>query len=170
MKKYFFIIALYWLNTYFVIAQSPHYYIYYPSTDKAHGPYIMPTHAIADDFGPRDLAGSNNVYFHGGLDFNCWQNAGTNQKWYPCVSPQSGTIQDFDALTDPNAPDYPYKYGLVNINDQEGNGHYSWLFGHVFDDDFQFYDEYNHSIVLKRCENNDNDKWGLLLDFHNSSG
>jgi hypothetical protein len=78
------------------------------------------------------------------------------------VCPQVGRIADFDRLTQGTAL---YKYGLVNSYDSEGNGSHTWLFGHVFDKSNQFYDEFNHSIVLKRCEDDNDNKWGLLLDL-----
>lgn len=60
MKRTIYSISLVIFCIFSIYAQSRHYYIYYPSTDKVHGPYIMPTDVIEDDFGPRDYAGTNN--------------------------------------------------------------------------------------------------------------
>lgn len=158
MKKYFFIIALYWFNTCLVIAQSPHFRIYDTNNDILGPVTEMPTNAIADDFGPRYLDDG----FHAGVDFNCYQGADESQRWWMIVSPENGLIADFDRLTHGTAV---YKYGLVNAYDGIANYTHTWLFGHVFDKTSQFYDNFDHSIVLKRCEEDDNDKWGLLLDL-----
>jgi len=119
----------------------------------------MPTNAIADDFGPRNLA---KTYWHGGIDFNTSQGAGEAQRWWMIVSPQGGIIADYDHLTHSSVA---YKYGLVNVTDDEGNGSHTWAFGHVFDKNAQLYDKFNHSIVLNRCEIPNIDKWGLHLNM-----
>src|SRR5690606_33765304 len=49
--------------------------------------------------------------------------------------------------------------------DGGGNGSHTWAFGHVFDKGAQFYDKFNHSIVLNRCEGDDDNKWGLHLNM-----
>ena len=95
MKRKIFLLALLCLQM-SIYAQSPGFYIYYPDNDQAHGPFTMPTNAIADDFGPRNLGDG----FHGGVDFNCYQGAGDAQKWRPCVSPQAGIIPDFDKMSE----------------------------------------------------------------------
>ena len=46
------------------------------------------------------------------------------------LSPQAGIIADFDKLTHGVAE---YKYGLLNVTDDEGNGSHTLFFGHVFD-------------------------------------
>ena len=157
MKRNIFLWALLCLQV-SIFAQSPGFYIYYPSTGKAHGPYTMPTIAVADDFGPRALDDG----FHGGVDFNCYQGAGDAQKWRPCVSPQAGVIADFDKMTEGVKG---YKYGLVNV----GSTH-TLLFGHLFDNGGPTYNIHNGSIVFGKCEEDNFDKWGLLLDFKDSDG
>jgi len=164
MKKILLLLVFILKINIFTIAQSPQYYVYLPNNNnQIIGPYAMPTNAIADDFGPRDLSDG----FHAGVDFNCWSKAGSDQKWYPAVSPEVGLIADFDRLTHGQTK---YKYGLVNVVDGEGNDSHTLLFGHVFDDNKLFYDEFNHSIILKRCESPNQNKWGLFLEFNDING
>jgi len=56
----------------------------------------MPTNAIADDFGPRNLA---KTYWHGGIDFNTSQGVGEAQRWWMIESPQVGIIADLHRFT-----------------------------------------------------------------------
>jgi len=146
-----------------MIAQSPRIRKF-SSAGVLENAQTMPTNAIADDFGPRDYGSTK---WHGGIDFNSAKNDGDNDFWDLIISPQAGIIADFDRLT--HGQDR-YKYGLVNITDDEGNGSHTLLFGHVFDWNHQFYDEFGSRIVLKRCEGINFLKWGLHLNFTDNAG
>jgi len=151
-----------------VAGQSPQFRSYNTATDVLGPLTSMPTNAIADDFGPRAYESKKNkAHFHAGVDFNCSPAAGNAQKWYFAVSPQAGIIANHNKLTHGISK---YKYGLVNVKDDEGNGSHTWLFGHVFDDTAMEYDKFNHSIVLKMCEYPNTDMWGLHINVRNSQG
>lgn len=162
MRNITFLWALLCLNT--ALAQSPGFRSFSTTSGSLGLLQSMPTNAIADDFGPRNLA---KTYWHGGVDFNTSQGAGEAQRWWMVVSPQAGVIADFDHLTHAVAA---YKYGLVNVMDEEGNGSHTWLFGHVFDNNAQFYDKFNHAVVLNRCEVPNEEKWGLHLRMTDENG
>lgn len=147
-----------------MVAQSPSVRKFSKTSYILQNEQVMPTNAVADDFGPRNLP---TTYWHGGIDFNSAQNDGHADIWDLIISPQAGVIADFDRLT--YGTDV-YKYGLVNINDDEGNGSHTLLFGHVFDWHKQFYNEFGSRIVLKRCEDNNFLKWGLHLNFTDNQG
>ncbi|MBK8853480.1 MAG: hypothetical protein IPN10_05025 [Saprospiraceae bacterium] len=165
MKNIKFHIALLCLIfTIQMMAQSPTVRKFSKTSYILQNAQVMPTNAVADDFGPRNLG---QTYWHGGIDFNSAQNDGHADVWDLIISPQAGIIADFDRLT---LGADEYKYGLVNINDDEGNRSHTLLFGHVFDWHKQFYDEFGSRIVLKRCEDNNFLKWGLHLNFTDAQG
>jgi hypothetical protein len=161
MKKAFLSLSIlfYLLPTF---SQQPRWYAFDENDDTITGPNIFPILAIADDFGPRYESSENGNDFHGGIDYNCAQSADELQRWNLIVSPDAGLIQDYDMLA---YDDYNYKYLLVDVLDAEGNGNYTWLFGHVFDNLNQYYDIFESSIVLKRCEGLNFDKWGMYFNF-----
>ena len=83
---------------------------------------------VASDFGRRFVDRMPGIFpydWHGGIDFNTSQGAGEAQRWWMIVSPQAGIIADFDKLTHGVAE---YKYGLLNVTDDEGNGSHTWAF------------------------------------------
>ena len=119
-NKYLMALLCLCLST--INAQSPGFRTFDQSSGTIGAVQTMPTNAIADDFGPRNLA---KTYWHGGIDFNISQGAGEAQRWWMIVSPQAGIIADFDKLTHGVAE---YKYGLLNVTDDEGNGSHTWAF------------------------------------------
>jgi hypothetical protein len=66
MKKSIFTFSIILFILFNMRAQSPHFRIYDTSNDILGTVTEMPTNAIADDFGPRDLDDG----FHAGVDFN----------------------------------------------------------------------------------------------------
>jgi hypothetical protein len=152
------------LLTYTISAQSPRFRSLNTATGVLGAPQNMPTNAIADDFGPRDLGRD---YFHGGVDFNAAQNDRNRDLWHPMISPQAGRFSDYNRM--PHVQDR-YKYALVNVNDGEGNGSHTLLFGHVFDWMNQFYNLFNSRIVLNNCNPPYTDKWGLHFNFTDAQG
>ena len=160
MKKiFFFILLATLLKT--VIAQQPRWYEFNNNNYTITGPFTFPDSAIADDFGPRDYGNDD---FHGGIDYNCSYQAADAQKWNMVVSPQYSYIFDFNGLI--QSGNF-YKRLITLVFDEEHNESYSWVFGHAFDDDQQFYDLFDHHIILKYCEFPNNDKWGLYLNLSN---
>ena len=164
MRNISFLVALLCLLLNRIEAQSPGFRSFNTNTHILGNLSTMPTNAIADDFGPRNVGKAK---FHAGVDFNCLQGNAWAQNWWMIVSPQAGIIADYDHLT--NGADV-YKYALVNVTDDEGNGSHTWLFGHVFDTLTQFYNKFNQSIVLNRCEIPNIDKWGLHLKMTDANG
>ncbi|MBK8347081.1 MAG: hypothetical protein IPL08_05440 [Saprospiraceae bacterium] len=122
MRNITFLLALLCLCLSTINAQSPGFRTFDQSSGIIGTVQTMPTNAVADDFGPRNLA---KTYWHGGIDFNTSQGAGEGQRWWMIVSPQAGIIADFDRLTHGKEE---YKYGLVNVTDDEGNGSHTWAF------------------------------------------
>ena len=144
-NKYLMALLCLCLST--INAQSPGFRTFDQSSGTIGAVQTMPTNAIADDFGPRNLA---KTYWHGGIDFNISQGAGEAQRWWMIVSPQAGIIADFDHLTYGVAE---YKYGLLNVADDKGMAAIPGHFGHVFDLNTSILTRLNSKIVLNLCPN-----------------
>ena len=73
MRNMIFLQALLCLCLNTVMAQSPGFRSFNTTSGTMSALQSMPTNAIADDFGPRNLG---KTYWHGGVDFNTSQGAG----------------------------------------------------------------------------------------------
>ena len=54
----------------------------------------FPADAVADDFGPRRHTSN----YHLGIDYNCAQDDGNNDKWNMILAPEGGTTVDVNRL------------------------------------------------------------------------
>ncbi|MBK8621207.1 MAG: hypothetical protein IPN79_05460 [Saprospiraceae bacterium] len=89
MRNIIFLLALLCLQLNIINAQSPGYRSFNKTTGRLGNLTIMPTNAIADDFGPRNLG---RTYWHGGIDFNTSQGADEKQRWWMIVSPMLAPV------------------------------------------------------------------------------
>lgn len=94
MKNIKFHIALLCLFfTIQMVAQSPSVRKFSKTSYILQNAQVMPTNAVADDFGPRNLG---QTYWHGGIDFNSAQNDGHADVWDLIISARAGIIAEFD--------------------------------------------------------------------------
>lgn len=93
MRNIIFLLVLLCLYLNTAMAQSPGFRSFNTATGELGALQSMPTNAIADDFGPRNLG---RTYWHGDVDFNSIQNDGHADVWDLIISARAGIIAEFD--------------------------------------------------------------------------
>ncbi len=132
-----------------------------PWNDSIYGVLdTFPANAVADDFGPRRCCSPTNRNWHGGVDYNSFQNTGNNGNddlWDMILAPEDGTIVDVNRLwTTSNT----YKQLCYEA------GNHRYIFGHVYDNAGSSYVKNDSTIILKQMLKPgplDPDRWAQIF-------
>ncbi len=122
----------------------------------------FPANAVADDFGPRRCCSPTNRNWHGGVDYNSFQNTGNNGNddlWDMILVPEDGTIVDVNRL-------WTTQWSYKQLCYQVDNTH-RYIFGHVYDNTGASYIENDSTVILKqmipRPTNPNEVKWAQII-------
>ena len=113
-------------------------------------PMTFPADAVADDFGPRRHTSN----YHLGIDYNCAQDDGNNDKWNMILAPEGGTTVDVNRLC---TSQFTYKQLCYQ------SGDHRYIFGHVYDNSSTDYSKNHGTIVLKKMLAPNSNKWAQIF-------
>ncbi len=137
-----------------------------PWNDSLYGALdTFPANAVADDFEPRRCCSPTNRNWHGGVDYNSFQNTGTNGNddlWDMILAPEDGTIVNVNRLWT-NASNRRYKQLCYEA------GNHRYIFGHVYRNTGASYIENDSTIILKNMLSPNAIRWAQILIIGNDT-